>query len=732
MRLYVDHAFMLRIVLSSLCFFLTLFVVTAQNIPLGTWRTHFSYQNVKLVEKAGNKIFCAAENGLFYFDLQDQSLNKLTKINGLSDANISAMAYYAAAKLLVIGYTSGGIDLISEEETTTVTDFKTTDLVTDKAIKDIKFWENNILIATSLGVIVISIPKKEITENYRSIGLNGADVSVSHLFVDANDLWAITNQGIQLGSLNDNLLDFNNWTLFGETTNQKNSFFGKSTGNIHTIKNDTIIMTFNNGSWAESGVVMPSAVVAMQSDSELLISSRSDIYSFDGSQLNLEVSLPSDLITDFLFSEEYWVGTESKGLIRNETEESIYPVGPLSDHASNIVAEKGSVYLFYGPSPGSYKGESDESGYNVFDGNTWSYQVIEDFYNLSDIAFYSNRGYISSIGFGIYSMEENRILNHLNSSLSNSKSNTGPIITNLEAAQSLWIASYDNATPIVAMDEAGELTIYPESVIGTDKPEKIIHTLEGPLLIQNAPSKGGGFFTFSPPNDRARFGTTNGLPSNNIHILNVDLEDVAWVGTDQGLITFPDASFLPEFAQPVNATFENNLLFENDEIYALEIDGGNRIWIATKEGLWVFNASFTSLDHFFTSENSPLPSNQISHLEYNSDNGEMFIQTANGLISFRSSSSAEKNNYNEVSIFPNPVRPGYTGLVGITGLRYETLVKITNIDGKLIRELETNGGTASWDLLDYNNQKVNSGIYVIFTATNDGREKYVGKIAVVN
>jgi len=725
---------MLKTVLSSLYFLLYVAGLTAQNIPLEAWRTHFSYQQVKLLIEADDKIFCAAENGLFFYNLQDQSINKLTKINGFSDVDISTMAYHQPSNMLVIGYGAGGIDLITEAGTTTIRDFKDTDLLEDKEIKNIQFWNDDILVATSLGVIVITISAQEITENFRSIGLNGSDVSVTDLFVEGDNLWTITNQGIQVGSLNNNLLDFNNWTLFEETKNQKNSFFGKTGDKVYSIKNDTILMTFYNSSWTESGIIIPEEVVAMQTSAELLIGTNASLFSFDGSQLDPVMFTSTYALNNFLFTDELWLGTEVNGLVRLETGESIFPKGPIRDQPSNVVAEQGKIYLFYGPDPESYTGEADLLGFNTFDGFSWAYQTIEGFYNLSDIAYWNDKGYISSIGYGIYSLDDKSIINHLNSALTDSKGNLGPLIIDLESSSALWIASYNNATPIASMDKNGDLGTFQESVIGTDRPQKIFSTTagEGPILIQNTLGEGGGFITFEPPNEQARFSLSNGLPSNNVRTLTVDMEDVAWVGTNQGLITFPDASFLPEFAQPVNATFENNLLFEEDEIYALTFDGGNRIWIATKEGLWVFNANFTALDHFFNVENSPLPSNEVHQLTYNPENGEMFIQTAKGLVSFRSGSSARKENYDEVSIFPNPVRPGYTGLVGISGLRYDTFVKITNIDGKLIRELKTNGGTASWDLLDYNNQKVNAGIYIVFTSTNDGREKYVGKIAVVN
>lgn len=731
-KLYVDLAFMQKTSLSSLLVIALYYTCLGQNIPLESWRTHFSYEQINHMVAGDNKIFCAADNGFFYYDQEDNSVNKFTKINGLSDVDITALGYNDQASLLVIGYSSGGIDLILAEGIFAINDFKNSNLTSDKTIKGITFWKDDILVATSLGVIVISVSKKEITENYRSIGTGGNDVSAEYIFVKNDSLFAITNQGIQVGNLNQNLLDFNNWFLFTETENQKNAFFGVLQNQIYSIKNDTVLISLSNDQWFEQGIVFSDEIVRIKEIDGLSFISENTIKSFDGNQLAEEVSRPYQIHDFLIINNEYWLGTEDKGVVRYQSPiGNINPDGPLNDQITNITVEDGNVYFFYAPEPHSYSGQIHQPGYSVFNGKTYTHNFITGFDNISDRATWNGKTYFSSIGSGLFIEEDDLILDQTNSVLSDSKSGLGPIITDLSVSDKLWIASFNNTNPIISNDETG-FTNYAETIIGADSPLKVIPTSSELILIQNSLFDGGGMIAFNPPNSRRSFNVSNGLPSNDIHSLVVDLEDAALVGTNRGLITFPDASFLLDFSQPVNLTFENSILFENDNIQALAFDGGNRIWIGTDEGLWVFNASFTQIDHFFTAENSPLPSNTIRLLIYNPDNGEMFIQTDKGLVSFQSSSSEGEQDYEEVAIFPNPVRPGFSGLVGITGLQYETSVKITTIDGKLIRELETNGGTASWDLLDVGNQKVNTGIYLVLSATNDGKEKFIGKIAVVN
>ena len=101
-------------------------------------------------------------------------------------------------------------------------------------------------------------------------------------------------------------------------------------------------------------------------------------------------------------------------------------------------------------------------------------------------------------------------------------------------------------------------------------------------------------------------------------------------------------------------------------------------------------------------------------------------------MSFRGDATRGENFHHEVKIFPNPVLPGYTGLVGISGLVDDAIVKITNVSGKLVKELRASGGSTSWDVADYNSKRAESGVYLVFSSSSDGKETFVGKVAVIN
>jgi hypothetical protein len=84
-----------------------------------------------------------------------------------------------------------------------------------------------------------------------------------------------------------------------------------------------------------------------------------------------------------------------------------------------------------------------------------------------------------------------------------------------------------------------------------------------------------------------------------------------------------------------------------------------------------------------------------------------------------------------VYAYPNPVRPGFSGNLTITGLVNNANVKITDIEGNLVFETTSEGGTLLWDLTAFGKHKVASGVYLILIANEDGTETKVTKVMVV-
>ncbi|HYC86007.1 MAG TPA: two-component regulator propeller domain-containing protein, partial [Chryseosolibacter sp.] len=253
----------------------------------------------------------------------------------------------------------------------------------------------------------------------------------------------------------------------------------------------------------------------------------------------------------------------------------------------------------------------------------------------------------------------------------------------------------------------------------------------GFVWIAVDPARGGGLIVLDPGtggnvmlNENPG---TGALPSRRVFSLASDRDGNLWAGTDAGVCFF----YSPE-EDAVRPIFESRFLLKDETITDIEVDGGNRKWMATQRGVWLFNPAGDELVHNFTSENSPLPSNRVYDIAINDQTGEVFFATENGIASFRAGATVSGDEFQSITIFPNPVTADYSGSVGMSGLATDAIVKITDINGKLIAELRANGGTAVWNLLDARGRRPSTGIYLVFGALADGKERMVGKIAIID
>lgn len=224
------------------------------------------------------------------------------------------------------------------------------------------------------------------------------------------------------------------------------------------------------------------------------------------------------------------------------------------------------------------------------------------------------------------------------------------------------------------------------------------------------------------------------LPSSRVNTIAIDRDGTIWIGTTDGIAAVVTARDIftrqIDAYTPFNSVGRRILLQET--VRKIVIDGGNRKWIGTNNGLSLFTPTVDELIQNFTEENSPLPTNEITDLSIDTEIGEIFVLTPKGLLSYQTDATEPKEDFSAVRIFPNPVRPDFQGVLTISGLRENSAVKITDAAGRLIYETKANGGTASWNLKDSSISRTVSGIYMVFSIAADGSESFVGKVAVVH
>ena len=305
-----------------------------------------------------------------------------------------------------------------------------------------------------------------------------------------------------------------------------------------------------------------------------------------------------------------------------------------------------------------------------------------------------------------------------------------------ETVGKYWIADYKNG--LLSNLEGSYKSYSPNSLdtLYQTRRDSIVVDLDGNRWIRRGDF--GGILVINLKNQRqfvfSGVGAGN-LPSNNVKSLALDRDGQMWVGTDKGVVVFdnPSAIFSGKNFDAYTPVFERRRLLGNETIASIAIDGGNRKWIGTKNGIFLFSPDGTELVSNFNEKNSPLPSNEILYITAEPNTGEVYIRTLKGMVSYRGTATegSLKQDENAVKVFPNPVRPDFEGQIGIEGLVENAFVKITDVAGNLVYETRANGGTAVWNGKTLAGGRVETGIYLIFSANKKGEETLVSRLAVV-
>jgi ligand-binding sensor domain-containing protein len=235
------------------------------------------------------------------------------------------------------------------------------------------------------------------------------------------------------------------------------------------------------------------------------------------------------------------------------------------------------------------------------------------------------------------------------------------------------------------------------------------------------------------------FGTDAGnLPIADVRSVAIDTKNQLWIGTTKGLRVLSNVgNFQTESQLKANPIIimEDNLaqeLMYEQFITSIVVDGANNKWIGTADsGVFMVSPNGQETKYHFTINNSPLPSNTVNDIKINSATGEVFIATNKGMISFKGIATGANENLNNVYVYPNPVRPTYSGTVKVAGLIDKANIKITDIEGNLVYETTSEGGTVEWDTTAFGKYKVASGVYMVFISAQDGGETKVKKVMII-
>lgn len=715
----------------------------AQDISLGTWRLHLDHSDSRELLHHNDFLYVRSAAGLYRVDLSTQEVEELSKSDGLSSLDLSAMAGESSSGTLLFGYANGLIDIIREGEISTFRQIARSQLSGGKQIDDLAFYEGRAYAAGDFGVAVIDPEQGLLIEAYTNLSPSGARLAVRGMVFDSDSLYLGTATGVIAGLADGsvNLLDFGNWRRYGNaeglaggTVNHINRWQGSIFACIPTEG----VYRKEGGDWslfALGGEVIRRLV---PDGERLLAFTDAGAFALDAAG-NATAITPAEAANgwDFLQANgDTWVADGDRGLLRTSMPGvALLPDGPASNDLVKLVAENNQVLALGAPAGFSVYNTSAGRWENQLPGITEGMPAVAD---IVDATFRtSDRSWwLGSERDGILIWKEDASYEVIDDASAGSTLRaTGSTVSvpNLDADPSgnVWAL---NANELHKISPDGLFEAFVPFFTLSSGVNNLLAYANGDVWLSRS---SGSLAVFNESGAQALLNdeeNEGGLPGDVVNDLTEDRRGRIWLAGSDGVafFAFPAATLGDNPLDAIRPIVGNQFLFRSQNVRTIVSDGGNRKWVGTSNGLFLVSDDGTEQIAAFTTDNSPLISNVITDLAIDGRSGELFIATDRGLQSFRSDASDAGALHSNVKVFPNPVPPGYEGLVGFSGLAEDAIIKVTDVAGQLIFEGRANGGTASWDLRNYRGERAVMGIYLIFSASDDGTETFVTKLAVIH
>ncbi len=758
----------------------TTMVAAQSNIAIGEWKSYLPYQSGVRLTESPDKVIYATKEAIMTIDKTNDEYNFLSKVEGLSDVGIQEIEYDLIHNQLIIAYTNSNIDIVDGNDVINRSDIKNNLNFPDRSINDIIIKDEKwAYLATAFGIVQFDLI------NYEFGFTTITDVEVNALSYNDNYIFAATDDGLYRGEVTSgiNLGDFGNWEIMGEGTGLPSLSLITDTewfdGKLY-VSVDTILYSSEDNLTFDSIATTPTGFdpVYLTSGHQYLMWGSKDPFveseilflAMDGTQEWGQSGCPNR--TTAILEDNngnIWYGDEWNELRRSDGPHDPcirFTTSTINGNSiSEIAFEDNVVYGATGGVSEIFTVQANRDGFYILKDKDWSFineQNHQGIRNSNFINFYTilpdpatDKLFIGSYGAGLMeyntTTQESQFFTVDNSSLQKTlgDSHTTRVSGLAWDDGDLWISNFGAPEPISVF--TADETWHSFNVPGSKYLAQVIVDQNGYKWFMIVGSAGGVLVyddngtVQNPTDDRPPRIISTGnseLNSNIVNCLAMDHNGDVWVGTIEGPVVFDcgGSVFESDCRGSKRLVLQDSIaafLLETEEIKTIAIDGANRKWFGTRNGIFVQSPSGEEQIAHYSVDNSPLFDNNIIDMNFNDISGEMFISSEKGLQSIRTETLGSKVNRHEepVYAFPNPVRPDYKGPIAIKGLARDADVKITDIGGKLIYETTALGGQAIWDGNDYNGQRAASGVYLVFSAgasSFDTPDSFVTKILIIN
>lgn len=758
----------MRIVASIIILFNCASSIAQPGIPpIGMWREHMPYNSVIDLASDGDKVYAATPYSLFSVTINDHSIERMSRVTGLSETGISAISLDEVSRKLFVAYENSNIDVIHRADIINLPDIKRDDVVGDKRIHAIFPANDRVYLSTGLGVIVLDAERYEVKETWY-IGEGGAQVTVNEFARHDGFFYAATDEGLKRAPISGvNHADFAQWeNISGSNGLPAGSSEGVLTlGDKMIVRHENTLYNLNGNSWDifyeddwtlvnanVSGGVLFLSERMLTGESRVLLLDETGVVQRTLTQVE-PISFPMKAI---IAGGDPWLADRFGGLTRFYTNsyENFKPNSPESIASGEMTIADNIFYATAGAVNEAWNYQYNGDGIFVLREGTWTninryrFPQIDTLLDYITIAIDPSDKSIWAGSYGgglLHVTGEDQFEIFKQGFIEPAVGDPGSHRVSglaFDNVGNLWISNFAATQPLVVRKRDGSWNRFtiPFFLFENSLAQIVIDDEDVKWIVA---AKSNNLIAFDDNNtidntadDRWRSygpGAGNGnLPEGEVLSIAKDRNGFVWVGTTNGIgvIQCPYDAFLPSGCDATWPVVQQGnfagYLFNGEEVRSIAVDGADRKWVATANGVFLVSPSGHEVIYHFTESNSPLLSDDVRKIAVDGKSGEVFFATMKGICSFRSTATEGGTKNEDVLVFPNPVPPGFTGTIGIRGLVENAIVKITELNGRLVYQTRALGGQANWDGRDHLGRRVSSGVYLVLVneeGANGARRK---------
>lgn len=728
------------------------------ELRIGQWKSHLPYHSGNWVTQSETTIYYASPFSLFTIEKEDFAVDFISTVDGLSDIGVNKIKYNQDLDALLVVYFNSNIDLVKPDGIVNFRDIQTnTSIVGDRTVYDILFEGNGAFLSTGFGIVKLNLEREE----FEFTTFTGVPVFSMAIF--DGYLYAATEEGVYRVENNPtiNFGDFNNWQLLDVADGFPAVYSSNAVAAHHNslyIDINGALFRYQDGILNEIHSEADFSIGYLSPGKDFLIAGltcngncRGKVLFFKADDTFITTGGRCIDRPRFAIEEEngrIWYADQFRGIrFTNQAGGNCNPLdfnSPGSHNSSEILLANDNIYVAAGGVASNQTALNRVDGIFIKEDNQWRVinrgntpimqekAIDRDFYRI--VAHPEDgRLFVGTYWGGLLEIdgENYTVYNDENSSLQgaigdDARERIGGLAFDEE--NNLWMSNHTAARPISVLKADGEWRSFNAPVKGLlqcaidqNGYKWFVAGNEGVLVFDD----NGTIDNINDDRIKLITPSNSDLPTNRVNCIEVDLDGSVWVGTTEGPIFFDCGTSIFENNDCSRGTLKRveqdgigAILLATENVQTIAVDGANRKWIGTNNGLFIQSADGGEQIAFFNTENSPLFDNTIIDIAINQQTGEAFIGTNNGIISLRGEAT-EGGIINSPNIyaFPNPVRPEYNGPIAIKGLARDANVKITDVSGQLIFETTALGGQAIWDGRDFSGRRASTGVYLVFSAS---------------